>query len=247
MDEAFICRYCGRALPVMVKTKSPLTKAPPTVAQEQKPSPLYENTNQNPFQKIRHIWNTSNIGRLIIVVITISLCGCCVVFGPILFPVSSTPDSDIKNTPLTTEIADSIFTPTPKASELPPTEEPTNTPLPPTAVYTEIPIPTSDPYMHIGGDWPFGIWDYIFKPERGARGHTKVYMGELKSYVFEIIGAAICSTDILPSGQGYLVRYPEGNEEWKDRRALEKFPLYVLKDEFDEIIRDFDYSFYQCP
>jgi len=204
---------------------------------------------KNPFQKLRDIWNTSNIGRLIIVATIICLCGCCfVVYAPVVFPISSTSDSNITNTPLPTEMAINTFTLTPKTSELTPMDEPTNTPLPPTAVYTATPIATPDPYMHIGGDWPNGIWDYIFKPEKGARGHLKVYMGEQKSYIFEIIGAANnCSSTNFPSGQGYLVRYPEGNEEWKDRRALEKYPLYVLRDELTDIFKDFNWTFYQCP
>ena len=114
-----------------------------------------------------------------------------------------------------------------------------------TSEYTASPTATPDPYIWIGGDWPYGIWDYIFKPERGARGPLKVYMGEQKSYIFEIIGAAECSS--MPSGQGYLVRYPNGNEEWKDRRAMENYELFVLKDEFSDILINFNYKFYQCP
>ena len=94
---------------------------------------------KNPFQKLRDIWNTSNIGRLIIVATIICLCGCCfVVYAPVVFPISSTSDSNITNTPLPTEIAINTFTLTPKTSELPPTDEPTNTPLPSTATPTAI-------------------------------------------------------------------------------------------------------------
>ena len=114
-----------------------------------------------------------------------------------------------------------------------------------TLISTTSPTSTPDPYMWIGGDWPNGIWDYIFKHERGARGPLKVYMGVQKSYIFEIIGAAECSS--MPSGQGYLVRYTNGNEEWKDRRAMENYELFVLKDEFSDILINFNYKFYQCP
>jgi hypothetical protein len=116
-----------------------------------------------------------------------------------------------------------------------------------TSKYTPTPQATPDPYVYIGGNWPNGIWDYIFKSDKGARGHLhlKVYMGEQKSNIFEIIGAADCSS--MPSGQGYLVRYPNGNEEWKDRQAMENLELFVLKDELQNTFIDFSWKFYECP
>jgi hypothetical protein len=111
--------------------------------------------------------------------------------------------------------------------------------------YTPTPSVTPNPYDYLAGDWPNGVWGYIFNPQKGARGHLKVYMGEQKSYIFEIIGAADCSS--MPSGQGYLVRFPNGNEEWKDRQAMERLELFVLKDELTDSLRDFNWTFYQCP
>jgi hypothetical protein len=116
-----------------------------------------------------------------------------------------------------------------------------------TPKYTPTPEATPDPYIYLAGDWPYGVWDYIFKPEKGARGHLhlKVYSGEQKSYIFEIIGAADCSS--MPSGQGYFVHYPNGDEEWKDRQAMENLELFVIKDELQNASLDFSWKIYQCP
>jgi len=69
-------------------------------------------------------------------------------------------------------------------------------------------------------------------------------MGELKTYIFEIIGGGDCPS--MPSGQGYLVRYPNGNEEWKDRRAMEEAALFVVDD--SKALYSVDWKiYYNCP
>lgn len=99
---------------------------------------------------------------------------------------------------------------------------PTDTPLP---INTLIPSETPDLYFLL-----YEVKDYIFDENRGAASGVKVYLGELKTFVFEIIGGGNCS--LMPSGQGYLVRYPEGNEEWKDRQFMEESPnLFVLQND----------------
>jgi hypothetical protein len=139
-----------------------------------------------------------------------------------------TPTAVLTTTPL--------LTPTiTQTSTITPTIKPT---------FTRTATATPDLYVSIAGDYPNGIWDYIFNPQKGARGHLQIHIGEQKSLIFEIIGAANCSS--MPSGQAYLVRYPNGNEEWKDRQAMEKLDLFVLKDELSDIFRDFNWQFFQC-
>ena len=62
------------------------------------------------------------------------------------------------------------------------------------------------------------------KPDSFGYG-LRVYLGENKTYMFEIMGGGDCPD--MPSGQGYLVRYREGDTEWKDKEAMENLDLYI--------------------
>jgi len=177
-----------------------------------------------------------------VLVLIVLACGSNTSPGLVSTSVSSFPKKDTQiNKPNLPEssvyiatpslIVTSVYTATPSLTE--------------TTVFTASPIATADPYMWIGGDWPEGIWGYIFNPDKGARGNLKVFIREQKTLIFEIIGAANCPS--MPSGQGYLVRYPNGNEEWKDRRAMENNELFILKDELTNTFRDFSWQFYPCP
>lgn len=117
----------------------------------------------------------------------------------------------------------------------------TPTPEPPTAIPSITATP--DPYIYL-----FEVSDLIFLDHDANRGNgkgLKVYMGEQKLFIFEIIGGGDCPS--MPSGQGYLVRYPDtGNVEWKDRRAMEESELFVDNDSFALYARDWK-VYYNCP
>jgi hypothetical protein len=115
----------------------------------------------------------------------------------------------------------------------------------PTPAPTPIPSATNtpDPYMYL-----FEVSDLVFLDHDASRGNgtgLKVYMGEQKLFIFEIIGGGDCPS--MPSGQGYLVRYPDtGNVEWKDRRAMEESELFVANDSLALFARDWE-VYYNCP
>lgn len=121
------------------------------------------------------------------------------------------------------------------------TAKSTDTPEPPTLIPEAINTP--DPYIHL-----FEVSSLVFLDHDANRGNgagLKIYMGEQKLYIFEIIGGGNCPS--LPSGQGYLVRYPEtGNMEWKDKRAMEESELFVTNDPFTLYARDWK-VYYDCP
>jgi hypothetical protein len=96
------------------------------------------------------------------------------------------------------------------------------------------PIETKDPYVYLA-EYSYLIFaDHDISRGNGAG--VKVYRGESKTLTFEIIGGGDCVS--MPSGQGYLVRYPDGNEEWKDKRALENAELFVDEDTLKLFKRD---------
>jgi hypothetical protein len=59
---------------------------------------------------------------------------------------------------------------------------------------------------------------------------VKIYygLGANKAYGFEAIGGSE-SCSLMPSGRGVLVRYPDGTQEWKDRRYLIESGLYFVR------------------
>jgi hypothetical protein len=59
---------------------------------------------------------------------------------------------------------------------------------------------------------------------------AKIYFGEQRTYIFEVLGGN--ENYVSPSGdkiRGLKVRYPNGNEEWKDRNALISGNQYWVK------------------
>ena len=109
----------------------------------------------------------------------------------------------------------------------PPAVTATHTSQPPVQAITSSPTETKEPYVYLFEAAPYSIF-LDHDSDRGNGAGIRVYMGELKTFVFEIIGGGSCPS--MPSGQGYLVRYPDGNEEWKDRRAMEESELFVAND-----------------
>lgn len=89
------------------------------------------------------------------------------------------------------------------------------------------PRPTKNPYMELYKASPSAIF-FDHTVDRGTGRGVKVFLGENKAFVFEIVGGANCSS--MPSGQGYLVRYEDGTHEWKDRVEIEQQNTYVLND-----------------
>ncbi len=143
----------------------------------------------------------------------------------------TTPTPEIKNT---------IVAETAKPTDIPQIA-PTNTVELPTLIPN--PTETPNPYIYL-----FEVSDLVFLDHDANRGDgagLKVYMGEQKLLIFEIIGGGNCPS--MPSGQGYLVRYPDtGNEEWKDRRAMEESELFVANDSRALYARDWK-VYYDCP
>lgn len=97
------------------------------------------------------------------------------------------------------------------------TQVKTSTPRPPR--------PTRSPYIELYKASPSAIF-FDHTVDRGTGDGVRVFLGESKAFIFEIVGGANCSS--MPSGQGYLVRYDDGTEEWKDRVEIEQQPTYVL-------------------
>ncbi len=113
-----------------------------------------------------------------------------------------------------------------------------------TSFPTDIPSPTEtrEPYVYLFEAAPYSIF-LDHDSNRGNGAGIKVYMGEQKTFVFEIIGGGSCPS--MPSGQGYLVRRPDGKEEWKDRRAMEESELFVAN---DVTLYAHDWTvYYNCP
>jgi hypothetical protein len=77
--------------------------------------------------------------------------------------------------------------------------------------------PTSDGYLPASAH----LWTGV-----------KIYFGEQRTYVFDVMGGN--ENYVGPSGdkiRGLKVRYPNGNEEWKDRNALIGSDQYWVKAE----------------
>lgn len=152
----------------------------------------------------------------------------------------TTPMPEVKNTVVAEIAATPIVAETAKPTDIPQIA-PTNTVEPPTLIPN--PTETSNPYIYL-----FEVSDLVFLDHDAYRGDgagLKVFMGEQKLFIFEIIGGGDCPS--MPSGQGYLVRYPDtGNEEWKDRRAMEESELFVANDSRALFARDWK-VYYNCP
>ena len=152
----------------------------------------------------------------------------------------STPTPEARNTSVVEVVSTPIVVDTAKPTDIPQIAS-TNTPKPPTPIPSATETP--DPYIYL-----FEVSPLVFLDHDANRGNgtgLKVYMGEQKVYIFEIIGGGDCPS--MPSGQGYLVRYPDtGNEEWKDRRSMEESELFVANDSFALYARDWK-VYYNCP
>jgi hypothetical protein len=165
---------------------------------------------------------------------------CCLCSVPISILSPSTPISRVENTAVTEVASTPTAIETVKPTDIPQIAS-TNTPEPPTPIPN--PTETPDPYIYL-----FEVSELVFLDHDANRGNgegLKVYMGEQKLFIFEIIGGGDCSS--MPSGQGYLVRYPDtGNVEWKDRRAMEESELFVENDSYALYARDWK-VYYNCP
>lgn len=164
---------------------------------------------------------------------------CCLCSVPIaIFSPSPTPKAE--NTVVPELASTPTVVETVKSTDIPQITL-TDTPEPPTPIPS--PTETPDPYIYL-----FEVSDLVFLDHDANRGNgagLKVYMGEQKLFIFEIIGGGDCPS--MPSGQGYLVRYPDtGNEEWKDRRSMEESELFVSNDSFALYARDWK-VYYNCP
>lgn len=152
----------------------------------------------------------------------------------------ATPNPEIKNTAVVEILATPIVAETAKPTDTPQIAS-TDTAEQPTPIPS--PTETPNPYIYL-----FEVSDLIFLDHDANRGDgagLKVYMGEQKLFIFEIIGGGNCPS--MPSGQGYLVRYPDtGSVEWKDRRAMEESELFVDNDSRALYARDWK-VYYNCP
>ena len=112
----------------------------------------------------------------------------------------------------------------------------------PAPTKTPLPTETREPYIYLFEVAPYSVF-FDHDVNRGNGNGLRVYLGEQKTFIFEIIGGGNCLS--MPSGQGYLVRYPEGNEEWKDREAMEEQELFVAN---DVTLYAHDWKYYSnCP
>ncbi len=77
---------------------------------------------------------------------------------------------------------------------------------------------------------------------------VKVYYGagSNKTYKFEILGISDdCPT--IPSGRGVYVRYPDGSDEWKDRRYLITTDLFFVRQDDPALDKLDMYVYNNCP
>lgn len=176
------------------------------------------------------------VGKLLLV--AFSLMFLCLLCGvPIVVLSPATPTPEIENTIVVEAVSTPVIIDAVTSTNIPMITV-TNTPEPPTSVPT-----TKEPYIYL-----FEVSSLVFLDHDANRGNgegLKVYMGEQKAYVFEIIGGGNCPS--MPSGQGYLVRYSDtGNIEWKDRRAMEESELFVENDSLALFARDWT-VYFDCP
>ena len=162
-------------------------------------------------------------GVIVVVGSLCAICAICVVVGSLV------PGSTGKRVPQVAQLEE------PTATIEATTPPPTSTPSPsPTAMLlpTDTPVPSPTPkYVPVLAK----IWTGV-----------KVYygQGDEKAYGFEVLGGSEDCPSI-PSGKGLFVRYPDGNEEWKDRAYIvESGDFFVLTD--DPAIPKLEWYEYPC-